>query len=80
MRITVLFLLALAGFAGPSGSVSHAQSSVYPWCVVYTGDQADGATHCMFVSYAQCMQTATPGSGAFCTRNPFVSVSIMGSP
>jgi hypothetical protein len=61
----VLALAWLAGAAVPS----HAQTPEYPWCIVYSGEHADGGEHCLFESYAQCMLTAGPGSGASCVRN-----------
>jgi len=69
MRRMAMILLALAGLGGPGIPASRAQTPDYPWCVVYGGAQGDGGVHCMFVSYAQCMLTATPGSGATCVRN-----------
>jgi hypothetical protein len=41
-----------------------------PWCVQYQGSRS-GATNCGFISYKQCMMTATPGSGAYCVQNPW---------
>jgi Protein of unknown function (DUF3551) len=70
MRLLSVAMLALAALGGVGVSVGHAQVPNFPWCIVYSGDEADGGEHCMFVSYAQCMQTATPGSGASCVRNP----------
>jgi hypothetical protein len=70
MRLLSIAMLALAGFGGFGLSTGRAQVPNYPWCIVYSGDDADGGEHCMFASYAQCMQTATPGSGANCVRNP----------
>jgi hypothetical protein len=61
-------LLVLSGLAA-TAAPSRAQATDYPWCIVYSGDHADGGEHCMFVSYAQCLMTATPGSGAVCVRN-----------
>jgi Protein of unknown function (DUF3551) len=49
-----------------------AASEIYrPWCAQYYSSSGNGATNCGFVSYEQCMMTATPGSGAFCVRNPW---------
>jgi hypothetical protein len=64
-----LTLLALAGLGALSAPASWAQAQDYPWCIVYSGPNADGGEHCMFVSYDQCMLTASPGSGASCVRN-----------
>lgn len=52
--------------------VRPAASEIYrPWCAQYYGRGGDGARNCGFVSYEQCMMTATPGSGAFCVQNPW---------
>ena len=66
--IAAVILLAFAGAAGIPAS--QAQAPDYPWCVVYDGQEGDGGMHCLFVSYSQCLMTATPGSGANCVRNP----------
>jgi hypothetical protein len=39
------------------------------WSAQYYSSSGNGATNCGFVSYEQCMMTATPGSGAWCVRN-----------
>jgi Protein of unknown function (DUF3551) len=39
-----------------------------PWCAVYSGR---GGRNCGFVSFEQCMMTATPGTGASCAQNPW---------
>jgi hypothetical protein len=50
--------------------VRPAASEIYrPWCAQYYSSSGNGATNCGFVSYEQCMMTATPGSGAWCVRN-----------
>jgi hypothetical protein len=69
MRLLTLTLLIFGGLAAFGVSGTRAQVPDYPWCIIYSGDEADGGVHCMFVSYAQCMMTATPGSGASCVRN-----------
>lgn len=63
-RITVLAALALALMV-QSGTKARAEVW-YPWCVYY------GWTtyNCGFVSYAQCMATASGDSRAYCRRNP----------
>jgi hypothetical protein len=43
----------------------------YPWCASEP-DESGGALSCGFVSYAQCMATAS-GLGGRCIRNPFES-------
>jgi hypothetical protein len=62
-------VLALMNLGGLAMRASHAQGTDYPWCVIYQGEDADGGEHCMFISYGQCMATATPGSGGTCVRN-----------
>ena len=64
----VLLLLILSSLTALD--VRPAASEIYrPWCAVYYGRGGDGARNCGFVSYEQCMMTATPGSGAWCVRN-----------
>jgi hypothetical protein len=70
MRFLAMTLLALAGLAALDVPASRVQAQDYPWCIVYNGPEADGGEHCMFISYQQCLMTATPGSGATCVRNP----------
>ena len=41
-----------------------------PWCAQYQGARS-GALNCGFTSYAQCMMTAGPGTGAYCVQNPW---------
>ncbi len=61
-------LLAIAAFAAIE--VRSAATETYrPWCVVYSG--RDGARTCIFVSFEQCMMTATPGTGGQCVQNPW---------
>jgi hypothetical protein len=63
-----LLLLILSSLAALD--VRPAASEIYrPWCAQYYGRGSDGARNCGFVSYEQCMMTATPGSGAWCVRN-----------
>src|SRR4029453_3153897 len=38
-----------------------------PWCAGYSGR---GGRNCGFVSFEQCMMTATPGTGGSCPQNP----------
>jgi hypothetical protein len=70
MRFMAVIMLALAGVGALGAAASPAQAQTYPWCIVYIGPNGDGGEHCMFVSYGQCMLTATPGSGGVCVRNP----------
>jgi hypothetical protein len=73
----VLLLLILSSLAALD--VRPAASEIYrPWCAQYYGRGGDGARNCGFVSYEQCMMTATPGSGAWCVRNTWAVPS--GSP
>ena len=66
----VLLLLILSSLTAID--VRPAASEIHrPWCAQYYGRGGDGARNCGFVSYEQCMMTATPGSGAFCVRNPW---------
>ena len=62
-----LIVLACASLldAGPS------YAEIYrPWCAVYQGNRG-GARNCGFTSFAQCMMTAGPGTGASCVQNPW---------
>jgi uncharacterized protein DUF3551 len=62
--LSAIFLLVTVG-ANPS------VAEIYrPWCAQYFGFN-DGATNCSFTSYAQCMMTAGPGTGAYCVQNPW---------
>ena len=64
----VLLLLTLPSLTALDAR--PAASEIYrPWCAQYYGRGSDGARNCGFVSYEQCMMTATPGSGAWCVRN-----------
>jgi hypothetical protein len=69
MRFLGIAVVALAGLAALDAPASRAQTQDYPWCIVYSGTEGDGGTHCMFTSYHQCLMTATPGSGGVCVRN-----------
>ena len=63
----LLILPSLTAF-----DVRPAASEIYrPWCAQYYSSSGSGATNCGFVSYEQCMMTATPGAGAWCVRNPW---------
>ena len=59
-------IFALFAAAMTLATPAHAQN--YPWCAIYSGRGAGGGTNCGFVSYAQCMATAS-GLGSFCYRN-----------
>jgi len=61
-----LSIFALFAAAMTLATPAHAQN--YPWCAIYSGRGAGGGTNCGFVSYAQCMATAS-GLGSLCYRN-----------
>ncbi|MCC6775888.1 MAG: DUF3551 domain-containing protein [Hyphomicrobiales bacterium] len=65
---TVLALLVL-GLVCAVDVGSAAAETYRPWCAQYTGRSS--GRNCGFVSYEQCMMTATPGSGAICVQNPW---------
>ena len=51
--------------------VRPSSAEIYrPWCAVYQGNRS-GARNCGFTSFAQCMMTAGPGTGASCVQNPW---------
>jgi hypothetical protein len=52
-----LSIFALFAAAMTLATPAHAQN--YPWCAIYSGRGAGGGTNCGFVSYAQCMATAS---------------------
>ncbi|MGO8922851.1 MAG: DUF3551 domain-containing protein [Xanthobacteraceae bacterium] len=61
-----LSALALIAAAVTLATPAHAQN--YPWCALYSGGGVGGGTNCGFVSFEQCMATAS-GLGKFCVRN-----------
>ena len=61
-----LSMLALVAAALTLATPAHAQN--YPQCAIYSGGAAGGGTNCGFVSYEQCMATAS-GLGSFCYRD-----------
>lgn len=62
-RLAILGALALALL---SLTGTAAQAREYPWCVRY-----DWTTYnCGFISFAQCMATASGQSSARCEQNP----------
>jgi hypothetical protein len=66
----VLVVLALCLLSAID--VRPTAAEVYrPWCVEYLSGKGDGGTNCSFISYEQCMMTATPGSGGVCVQNPW---------
>ena len=72
---TALYLLATAALAtltlAATPKISEAQA-VYPWCAHYGGRDMGGAPSCGFVTYAQCMASAS-GRLATCGLNPGVA-------
>ena len=69
MKTVCAALIVLAGASLLGAQPSHAE--IYrPWCAVYQGNRT-GATNCGFTSFAQCMMTAGPGTGASCAQNPW---------
>jgi hypothetical protein len=65
--LSAVALLAATMVALPSPARAEIQ---YPWCVQYGGGRNGiGATSCAFVSFAQCMATAS-GLGNMCVENP----------
>jgi hypothetical protein len=61
--LIALGLLAAAPFFG-----APAQAQNYPWCEYIGGDGGGGASNCGFVSFEQCMQSAS-GNGGDCRVN-----------
>jgi hypothetical protein len=65
----VLALLLFSGWAAVDLQPAAAQVH-RPWCAQDMSAR-NGGTSCTFSSYEQCRMTATPGSGLFCTPNPW---------
>jgi hypothetical protein len=63
-----LLLSVLAIIAASAALGTPAQAQNYPWCAQYSDGSGIGGTNCGFVSFAQCMATAS-GAGAFCVVN-----------
>jgi len=63
-----LLLSAFAVIAASATLRTPAQAQNYPWCVQYSDGSGVGGTNCGFVSFAQCMATAS-GAGGFCVVN-----------
>ena len=72
MRLTfVLRAAAILLAVGPLSAIDARPSGAEtyrPWCAVYSGR---GGRNCGFVSFEQCMMTATPGTGGSCVQNPW---------
>lgn len=65
--LSAVALLAATMVTLPSPARAEIQ---YPWCVQYGGGRHGiGATSCAFVSFQQCMATAS-GLGNMCVENP----------
>jgi hypothetical protein len=65
MRL-LLLMLGISVFVVGIGTRAEAQN--YPWCAIYSGGGAGGGTNCGFITFEQCMATAS-GLGRFCYRN-----------
>jgi hypothetical protein len=65
---TKLSMSAFALVAIAAGFAPAAKAQNYPWCALYNGGGVGGGTNCGFISYEQCMATAS-GLGKFCVRN-----------
>src|SRR5262245_63688459 len=65
MKLSLL-MLALIAAALTLATTANAQND--PWCAIYSGGAVGGGTNCGFVSFEQCMATAS-GLGSFCYRN-----------
>jgi hypothetical protein len=63
-----LLLSALAVIAASAALGMPAQAQNYPWCVQYSDGSGIGGTNCGYVSFAQCMATAS-GAVGFCVVN-----------
>jgi hypothetical protein len=63
-----LLLSALAVIAASAALGMPAQAQNYPWCVQYSDGSGVGGTNCGYVSFAQCMATAS-GAVGFCVVN-----------
>jgi hypothetical protein len=64
--------LALAGLTIMTLGAAVTPSSamvIYPWCASF-GGRSGGAENCGFVSFRQCLLTAS-GNGGFCKANPW---------
>ena len=47
---------------------TRAEAQNYPWCAIYSEGAIGGGTNCGFITFEQCMETAS-GLGSFCYRN-----------
>ncbi len=66
-EVTMKFaLFALGVLVAASAMGGRAEAQNYPWCAYWHG--TGGSRNCGFVSYEQCMQTAS-GAGADCRAN-----------
>jgi hypothetical protein len=61
-----LAALVISAWQPPASAQTR---TYYPWCAEEP-DESGGALSCGFVSYAQCMATAS-GLGGHCIRNPY---------
>jgi hypothetical protein len=60
-------LLVLGVLASVAGIGTRAEAQNYPWCAYYSG-RGGGGTNCGFVSFEQCMASAS-GLGSDCRQN-----------
>jgi hypothetical protein len=71
---TLYFML---GIVIASAAISTcAESQTYPWCALYSGGGAGGATNCGFSTYQQCMEDVS-GIGGFCQLNDWYKPPIV---
>jgi hypothetical protein len=70
IRAALLAALPAACLFAVIGSTPSVAEIYRPWCAQYYGF-GGGSSNCGFTSYAQCMQTAGPGTGAWCVQNPW---------
>ena len=61
-------LLALSVIVATTVFNTQTKAQNYPWCAIYSGGAVSGGTNCGFVTFEQCMVTAS-GLGSFCYRN-----------
>jgi hypothetical protein len=59
--------LRLGIFLAAIGAASAAKAQNYPWCE-YLGGEMGGARNCGFISFDQCMLSAS-GNGGDCRQN-----------
>ncbi len=65
MRL-LLFMLGIG--VGVLCIEKPAEAQNYPWCAIYSEGAVGGGTNCGFITFEQCMETAS-GLGSFCYRS-----------